>query len=492
MEQLTKLLSFAAFSAIATFFVFSGTSHAASIDVSTNDMTSSVDGDCTLREAIENINNQAQTNTDCVAGDGNNDTITIPGGIITLSANLPTVTRSVTLQGAGMGATTLNGADSAYDHLNFQGSGTETFQLHRLTLKNLHYSGVQVADANFIADQVEVYGSADVDGANTDMAEGVVFQNNNSSQQLNVSLTNIHVHHLYSGAQSAMNGILVSGSGVSGITNATMRNITVDNLSSSTMTIVNGVVLSMFDGVTHTMDGSISNVTVTNLQNTQSVTGVALVGLGSATGTLDVDNVTINQVYGSVGPYGGSGGLVVTGGTSAASLTINARNVLISDVLTDDTPSGCMKADLTGLLGGSGTPSLLINSLGGNISDDDTCKTYFMQPTDQNNLAGLAASLSELADNGGYVPTVALKEGSAAIDAGVAVSGLTIDAREAARPQGTAFDVGAYESPYAKPTTSTTSHLAESGQNTLAAIVVVALLTGLTLFTQRRLVYKAR
>ncbi len=461
-----------------------GKAHAASITVNTDTNPSL----CTLDEAIQNINNQAQTNTDCVetGSFGTNDTITIPSGQVILSGNLQTITRSVVIAGAGMGITTIDGVDSSYDHIDVQGSGTEEFKLTGLTLKNLHYSGVQVADANFVADQVEVYGSADVDGVSTDMAEGIVFQNNNPSQDLSVSLTNIHVHHLYSPVSSAMNGILISGNSNTGATTLSMNNITVDNLHSSTMDIVNGVALSMFNGVEHDINGSISNVTVTDLENTQSATGVALVGLGAATGILDMNNVTISRIHGSLGQYGGSGGIAISGGTSAASSTINARNVVVNDVLTDSTPSGCIAADLTSLIGGSGVPSLTINSLGGNLSDDTTCSPYFTQTTDRNNITNLASTLGSLSDNGGYVPTIPLLQGSPAIDSGVTVAGLMQDARLAARPQGTAYDSGAYESPFTKPAVAT---LASTGENIkLFAVIggVLVIVAGGLVFTSRR------
>jgi hypothetical protein len=54
--------------------------------------------------------------------------------------------------------------------------------------------------------------------------------------------------------------------------------------------------------------------------------------------------------------------------------------------------------------------------------------------------------LGPLADNGGPTPTMALLPGSPAIDAGVPVAGVTTDQRGIPRPQGTAPDIGAFES----------------------------------------------
>lgn len=90
------------------------------------------------------------------------------------------------------------------------------------------------------------------------------------------------------------------------------------------------------------------------------------------------------------------------------------------------------------MISATGSPDINISSSGGNLSDDNTCSSYFTQPTDQNNVTTLASYLAPLADNGGFVPTMALLQGSPAIDAGVAVEGLATDARQATRPQGTA------------------------------------------------------
>ena len=64
------------------------------------------------------------------------------------------------------------------------------------------------------------------------------------------------------------------------------------------------------------------------------------------------------------------------------------------------------------------------------------------------NLTGVLAanlSLGTLADNGGLTQTVALLPGSPAINAGVAISGITTDQRGLARVGGVAPDIGAYE-----------------------------------------------
>ena len=65
---------------------------------------------------------------------------------------------------------------------------------------------------------------------------------------------------------------------------------------------------------------------------------------------------------------------------------------------------------------------------------------------DPTNLINTDPLLGPLADNGGPTQTMALLPGSPAINAGVAVPGVTTDQRGVTRPQGNATDIGAFES----------------------------------------------
>jgi hypothetical protein len=82
----------------------------------------------------------------------------------------------------------------------------------------------------------------------------------------------------------------------------------------------------------------------------------------------------------------------------------------------------------------------LFVSLGHNLFSDKPAAA--LDPTDLVNTDPL---LGALADNGGPTLTHALLPGSPAIDAGVAVPGVTTDQRGVSRPQGIAPDIGAFE-----------------------------------------------
>ena len=79
-------------------------------------------------------------------------------------------------------------------------------------------------------------------------------------------------------------------------------------------------------------------------------------------------------------------------------------------------------------------------SNGHNIDTGSGCN--FTQPTDQQNVT---PKLIPLRDNGGPVPTVALRPTSPAVNAGGSTACPTTDARGVARPANSACDIGAYE-----------------------------------------------
>jgi hypothetical protein len=89
-------------------------------------------------------------------------------------------------------------------------------------------------------------------------------------------------------------------------------------------------------------------------------------------------------------------------------------------------------------------------SQGHNLSSDNSCG--FDQPTDLINTDPL---LGPLQDNGGPTPTQALLHGSPAIDKGGDPYAIVTDQRGVPRPQGSAFDIGAYELAQASVSTST-------------------------------------
>jgi len=89
------------------------------------------------------------------------------------------------------------------------------------------------------------------------------------------------------------------------------------------------------------------------------------------------------------------------------------------------------------------------------LSSDSSCETWFTSDTDRHNTSPL---LGPLRDNGGPTPTHALLPGSPAIDANP-YTGPGADQRGVLRPQGGAYDIGAYElDPNQLPTVTAPVH----------------------------------
>lgn len=139
---------------VASFFAvvcFAGSAHAATITVTTTNVTGSA-SDCTFPDAL----NAASTNVavnGCAAGDNEPtvDTINLPAGTITAdSSNTFTLSDSTSIHGAGMSSTTLLGY---YFYSDSGATNLERLEFHDLTLSQGEiyvYSPV----ANFVLDHV--------------------------------------------------------------------------------------------------------------------------------------------------------------------------------------------------------------------------------------------------------------------------------------------------------------------------------------------------
>ncbi|MDG3002372.1 choice-of-anchor Q domain-containing protein [Paludisphaera mucosa] len=162
-------------------------------------------------------------------------------------------------------------------------------------------------------------------------------------------------------------------------------------------------------------------------------------------GTMSIVDSTIagNRCNSSDGSGGGvfnSGVLSLTYVTAADNSAVHGGGVATAGgpgARTVSNQSLFRNADGGNLQGG-------LDSLGHNLFSD--VPAMVLDPTD---LVGVAPLLGPLADNGGPTWTMALLPGSPAIDAGVAVAGVTADQRGVIRPQGAAPDVGAVEAQFA-------------------------------------------
>ena len=478
----------------------SAPAHAASFNVAVGNDETTTNSSCSLSEAIGNINDQAATNGDCPAGDGVNDTINIPAGTITLTADLPTITESVTITGAGMGQTIIDGG-SAYSTFSSQSSAPTQFNISDMKITAFDSGAIALSNGELIVNKVEVDGAGMV--SNSIVAAGMLVGSISSNEDVHIVVNDSYIHGISVSTGSVGNlGIGMLGSGGAKVT-ADINRVTVTDISNNGGNAY-GIIFTggVFGNLTpNTFLGKINNATISNINSTVGLAGG--VGMSNASGgtgasaDLEINNSTIIGTKGAE-PLPGlhGGGLIVFGATDGVSSvvnnTINAQNLLLADNITASVgPSNCMGTlDFSAALGadGAGTSNSTIVSTGGNLSSDITCSAYFNKPSDQNNLTNLGSTLGLIKNNGGLIPTIALLEGSPAIDSGITIPTLISDARGSVRPQGLAYDSGAYESPFTTavspgaPATAggATANLADTGQSLTTLMAFIALMLALS------------
>jgi hypothetical protein len=430
--------------------IVKGNASAATINVSAGTDTIAVDSSCHLSEAIQNINDQAQTNIDCPAGDGNEDTINLPEGMIMLSGDTPEIVRSMVIQGQGMTQTIINGGAAVYSPLK----GTEgTLQVFDLRISEFERSAISANEySNLIAERIQI----DTSYSNAYTIDGINFSNvfGDDTVSRSVSLKDIYIHSLSTNTQS-VNGILISPRN-SGTIDADLENITIASLSSSGVNgIAQGIVLTPYSPelTPGNVNANLQNITINDINAADDVasgiTAFATVNGGASQIDVNARNMTITNIDGVASmAWGGESGSglsfagIAIQPSDEANVTVDLWNTLIAT--GSDTPS-CASVNIGSLFGGVGNFNHNVYSQGGNISADDSCNDYFDQSGDQTEIADLATTLGSLSDNGGSVPTIPLLPGSLAIDSGLAVIGLTTDARGVSRPQCANFDSGSYE-----------------------------------------------
>jgi len=496
--KLTKSLFFAGLLMLAsltlTTLFNTGSAHAVSITVATGDDEVFANSNCSLSEAITNINNGNTTSyPECTSTNldpfGTDDTITIPAGTITLTADLPQSTKSIAIQGAGMGQTTIDQSNGQYGTVGLIGNSDLTLKVKDIKITAFKDYGIVSNGVNVNLDGVDIDANNAVGGA------GVLLMNE-ASDVVEFTVNNVHIHNFINlGCNGICRGLTIAGGDLAGtgVINANISNVTVDTMTSDTP--INAIVISQGADNSlraHTINANIDNTTISNITSTVNAASLAAAAFNeSANGVINlkVRNTTIVNLEGSTGPYGASSGYIAAtaaiGQGVTATINVESTNVLVANNLLDGTPQSCAFGDYTSQYNGSGNGSVNSTSHGGNLSDDNTCKDYFTKSTDKNNLTNLSSTLGPLSNNGGYVPTIPLLQGSQAIDSGVTVSGLTTDARLATRPQGSTFDSGAYESPFTKESEESLAGTGERvGVYALFAYLITIL--GATIFLKNR------
>lgn len=357
-------------------------------------------GDCSLREAIIAANNNLPTDG-CPAG-GGDALILLAAGTYTLTisgqgeeASLIgdldiTSPQTVTIQGAGITTTTVDG--NALDRI-FDVRSLEA----RVTITGMTIQNGRVATGQ---------GSGAIKNLGILTLTNTIIQNNVVEGELSSDI-----------GGAICNGCGM-GMGVLLLSHSIVRNNVADRaggiFSNAIMTITNSSIISNSaragGGILNfALTGNgITLINSTVSSNTASNNGG---GIAQNGGTFDITNSTISN---NASPLGA--GIIHNTGETIVRNTIVAGNLLSANC---DEP---------------------IISQGHNLSDDNSCGF-----TATSDISESDALLSPLGDYGGLTPTQKPSFLSPAINAGDNSQCPAIDQRGVTRPQGTTCDIGAYE-----------------------------------------------
>jgi hypothetical protein len=391
-------------------------------------------GDCDIYSAIIAADTEAASGF-CPAGSPSN-TINMSAGTYSLVADLPPIAGSsnINIVGASAENTIVDGT-GGFNGVDINPVTENTYSISNLTFQNfsLPPAGQLIAaiNSNVIVDSVIVRNNTCLN-----FASGPVCTLFRSSSALPITI-DIKNSAFYE--NTAIFVLAISNNEGSEMT-ANVINNTFSSNNAFPINIVN----TSSDGATF-MTANITNNTFA--QNAQSQEG------GDPYGAINVNVFAGDVVY--------------------YPATVNLLNNIFYANLNEGTAQNCPAAP-----GINGT----INSLGGNISDDNTCATYFAATNDLNETDALISPLA--LDMGTYVR--AINASSPAYNNAIAAGAPSTDQRGVARPQEGGYDSGAYEyvTPEPTPTPSPSpGTLASTGWDTrlpaiLATLLVLAGLTG--------------
>ena len=384
---------------------------------------------CNIADAITAANSDTATG-DCPAGSGD-DTITLSADI-TLSATLPNITSTISIEGADH----FISGNNSYRIFHVEGAGSLT--VNQLRLKNglgnasggaiYNIGTVVVTNSQFDSNSANNWGGAIADLGGTTTITSSSFTNNSSRY---------------------MAGALYAGNlGRITVSSSTLSNNSADNFGGAIA--VSGAYVtinsSKLNNNSSPKGGAIWNSALSYINNSE-FSNNSSTGQGGAIyangNTLTVTNSTITG-NSAVGNGGGVFVQAVSGRVTLKHVTV-ANNSAASGGGVHKDVSGTLNLQNTIIAGSTGADC--VGDLDQNINSliqDDTCSPA---------LSG-DPLLGELTGSPAYYPLLA---GSPAINAADADHCLSTDQVGATRPQGDACDIGAYESPFDTPTETPTA-----------------------------------
>jgi CSLREA domain-containing protein len=356
------------------------------VDTTVDDTT--VNGNCTLREAIEAANLDSAVDA-CPAGNGK-DTILLPAGVY-----------SLTLSGSGEDSNISGDLDIRSD-LRIVGEGI----------------GASSVSANGSDRVFQILNPAEVEISDLSVVQGGSVEEGGGIYSEGVlTLTRVLIddnESLYRGG-----GMYNGDSGVLTVFTSTVKQNRVSDLPPSGC-----------------MGGGIRNEGSLHMEASAVINNSAYCGGGIH--NMGVLTLTNSTVSGNIAAF--EGGISSEGQAMLTNVTVaknEARDLptpgggivgtatLVNTIVSNNPGGNCIGS---------------ITSAGHNIDSEDTCG--FDQESD---FVNTDPRLGPLQDNGGGTPTQALLYGSPAIDAGDSALCPPTDQRGVKRPQGPGCDIGAFE-----------------------------------------------
>lgn len=362
------------------------------------------DGQCTLREALNNANAAGQTTGgDCAAGSNPSSINFSVTGTINLSAALPNINSNVTINGPGSGMLTVR-RNTGGEYSIFAINGTKAANLAGLTITN----GLAPSGQN--GGGIRNSGSLNLNNCviNGNSAPGGygggIFSN---SAALTINNSTI------SGNSSNSAGGIYSAFGPLTMTNST--------LSGNTAIFSSG---GLTNGAATT---TLINCTISGNLASNAPGGIFTSASAGQSAVATLLNCTVTNNGGN------TGGLSSIDGGGAATVRMELKNTLIA-------------ANSGGNFGKSGANAAFITQ-GNNLDSDGT--SGFGNGAN-GDLVGsinspINAQLLPLGNYGGPTDTHALLCDSPATNAGTIVGAPATDQRGVARPAGVTADIGAFE-----------------------------------------------
>ena len=448
---------------------------AATLNVTAGAVDTTTNGNCSLFEAVSSANTDAVVDA-CSAGSGD-DSINIPNGSYDLSVNsvLLSLNSSIDLIGQSRDGTIFTGtggygvglypiAPSSYhiknitfesalitgndedtigvsiDNILMYGDGSSIsvgndsstelgeFELTNSIIRDIDYSGV-IVQANYFdtttISNTQIYNTTSTSdertlrlyGVDVTMQDVDIYNNGGGievqAHQAIVEEVNARDNTVFSmqighGSTPRTTDleIIINKLAVVGNNGWTALWLWTDGASSFALDMKNSTIAN------NTIIGGSTTVYVGIRENSIPVSGA-------------MRNITIaNNTSPGLGHYNGS--------NPTSPLTL--QNVLLSNNTNIGTDENCAQDN--------GDYYFTFTNLGNNLSDDTSCNAVFTNPSDKNNIPALLGLLEQ----DGTTWLIPLLSNSPAINAGAIAPGVTDDQRGVVRPQGRAYDIGAYES----------------------------------------------